>query len=90
VIRRGEAADFAGIRMRMSLIVALAAGALLAVAPDQSAAAMPSAAPAALAAARADARLIEPVVNVCGLNGCVRVQTQRIVKRRLPPPMPHH
>jgi hypothetical protein len=56
--------------------------------PHHRAAAMTPAAALALATASADTRLGEPVVNVCGVNGCVRVQTQRVVKR--PPPPPHH
>jgi hypothetical protein len=39
-----------------------------------------------------DAGLVRRVLNVCGTNGCVKVQTQRVVKRHppAPPPMPHH
>jgi hypothetical protein len=91
VIRRGNAADFARMRMRKIFIAAFAAAAFLAAAmPLHGAAAMPPAAASALAAAGADARLVEPVVNVCGANGCVRVQTQRVVKRHIPPPPPRN
>ena len=79
--------------MRKIVIITLAATASLAAMSHQCAAAMLPGAAFALAtahgAAGAGARLVEPVTNVCGLNGCVRVQTQRIVKRRPPPPMPH-
>ena len=74
--------------MRKSFIITLAATASLAAMSYHCAAAMTLGAASALAVA--DARLAEPAVNVCGANGCVRVQTQRIVKRRLPPPLPRH
>jgi len=74
--------------MRKSFIITLAATASLAAMSHHCAAAMAPGAASALAAA--DASLAEPVVNVCGTNGCVRVQTQRIVKRRLPPPLQRH
>jgi hypothetical protein len=32
-------------------------------------------APSTLGGAKADARLVQPATNVCGTNGCVRVQT---------------
>jgi len=78
--------------MRQILLAALAAAAVLAGggAPDRAAAMVPAhASPPGLAAANAG--LVNRVVNVCGTNGCVRVQTQRIVKRHPPPlPQPHH
>ena len=76
--------------MRKSFIITLAATASLAAMSHHCAGAMTPGAASALAVAGADARLAEPAVNVCGANGCVRVQTQRIVKRRLPPPLPRH
>jgi len=76
--------------MRKIIIITLAATASVAAMSHRCAAATAPGAASALATAGADTRLVEPVTNVCGLNGCVRVQTQRIVKRRLPPPMPHH
>jgi hypothetical protein len=91
MIRRGKAADCTRMRMRKVFIAALAAAAFLAAAmPLHGAAAMLRPSASALAAAGADARLVEPVVNVCGANGCVRVQTQRVVKRQMPPPPPRN
>ena len=76
--------------MHKIFIITLAAAALLAAAaPYKYAAAMPPAAASTFGAAGVGVRLAEPVTNVCGLNGCVRVQTQRVVKRHMPPP-PHH
>jgi hypothetical protein len=78
--------------MRQILLAAFAAAAVLAGgAPlDPAAAMVPAyASPSGLAAANAG--LVVRAVNVCGTNGCVRVQTQRIVKRHPPPlPPPHH
>jgi hypothetical protein len=36
--------------------------------------------------------VIEPVVNVCGTNGCAPVQTKRITRRQKKPGnnLPHH
>ena len=73
--------------MRETLFAALAAAALVAGAmPGDRAQAM-TAAPSALAVAAPGAGLVHRVVNVCGANGCVKVQTQRVVKRH---PLPHH
>jgi hypothetical protein len=90
VIRGGKAADFMRMRMRRISIAALAAAVFAAAMPHNRAAAMTPAGALALGMASADARLVQPVVNVCGTNGCVRVQTQRVVKRHLPPPLPRH
>lgn len=77
--------------MRQILLAALAAAAIVAgEAPRDRAAAMVPAhsLPPDLAA---HTGLVRRAVNVCGTNGCVRVQTQRIVKRHPPPlPQPHH
>jgi hypothetical protein len=76
------------MRMREMFFAALAAAALVAGAmPSERAQAM-TVAPSAPGAAAPGARLIHHAVNVCGSNGCVKVQTQRVVKRH--PPPPHH
>jgi hypothetical protein len=76
------------MRMREMFFAALAAAALVAGAmPSERAQAM-TVAPSAPGAAAPGAGLIHRVVNVCGSNGCVKVQTQRVVKRH--PPPPHH
>ena len=69
--------------MREMFFAALAAAALVAGAmPSERAQAM------TVAPSAPGARLIHRAVNVCGSNGCVKVQTQRVVKRH--PPPPHH
>jgi hypothetical protein len=74
------------MRMREMLFAALAAAALVAGAmPGDRAEAMPAAPARGVAAPGAG--LVHRVVNVCGANGCVKVQTQRVVKRH---PLPHH
>jgi hypothetical protein len=75
--------------MRGILLTALAAATILSSGMlDKRAAAMPLAAPAALGAAIAGTGLVQRATNVCGSNGCVRVQTTRLRKHQLPPP--HH
>ncbi len=73
--------------MRQILFAALAAAAVLArgLLGDRAEAMMPAAG-SALGAATADAGLVHRMVNVCGVNGCVMVRTQRAVKRHPPPP----
>jgi len=78
--------------MRQILLAALAAAAVLAGggALERAAAMVPAhSSPPGLAA---NTGLVQRAVNVCGTNGCVKVQTQRIVKRHPPPPLPqpHH
>jgi hypothetical protein len=75
--------------MREMLFAALAAAVLVASAmPGDRARAMAGVAPA-LQVTAPGAGLFHRVVNVCGSNGCVKVQTQRVVKRH-PPTPPHH
>jgi hypothetical protein len=78
------------MRMREMLFAAVAAAALIAGGLLANRAEAMPAPPSALRAAAADTGLVHRVVNVCGGNGCVKVQTQRVVKRHLPPPPPHH
>ena len=67
-----------GAAMRTIFVTAVAAGLLLCgVAGQQANAAMPMAARPAVRALP-----IETVTNVCGNNGCVRVQTQRLAKHQ--------
>jgi energy-converting hydrogenase Eha subunit C len=64
--------------MRKTLLTAVAAAAILSGGMlGHAAAAMTCAAPAALDVAAAHAAF-QQVTNVCGTNGCVRVQTQRV------------
>jgi len=73
--------------MRKMLFAALAAAVLVAGAmPGDRAQAM-TVAPPARGAPAPGADLVHRVVNVCGANGCVKVQTQRVVKRH---PPSHH
>jgi hypothetical protein len=66
--------------MQKPLMAAFAAATILsAAALATSAAAMPLA-PAPLGAPSADARLLERIVNVCGVGGCSPVWTKRIRK----------
>jgi hypothetical protein len=81
MIRRGNAFNSMRTRMRGILLTALAAATILS-------SGMPLAAPAALGAAIAGTGLVQRATNVCGSNGCVRVQTTRLRKHQLPPP--HH
>jgi hypothetical protein len=75
------------MRMREMLCAALAAAALAAGAmPGDRAQAM-TVAPPARGMTAPGGGLVHRVVNVCGSNGCVKVQTQRVVKRH---PLPHH
>jgi hypothetical protein len=65
--------------MRKVLVTALAAVTILAHGMlGNRAGAMPLATPSALGVATADAALVQQATNVCGSNGCVRVQTQRV------------
>ena len=67
--------------MRKTLLMALAAAALLAGGmPGNRAEAMP---PAAHGAAAGDTAVVRRVTNVCGTNGCVRVETTRLRKHQL-------
>jgi hypothetical protein len=65
--------------MRAILLTALATvGALLSgTAMRQADAAMPFGPPPSTVTAR-----VQTIANVCGSNGCVRVQTQRVVKQQ--------
>jgi hypothetical protein len=56
-------------------VVTMAAILTSAIAARQADAAMPHAARPDTVTARA-----QPITNVCGANGCARVQTQRVVK----------
>ena len=76
--------------MREPLFPALAVVALIAGGMLVNRAEAMIAAPPAPAAEAAKSGLLHRAVNVCGANGCVKVQTQRVVKRHLPPPPPHH
>jgi hypothetical protein len=78
------------MHMRQISLAALAAAAILAAGlPLGRAAAMMPGAPSARGLA-ADLGLLQRAVNVCGSNGCVKVETHRVVKRHPPPPLPHH
>lgn len=69
--------------MQKPLLAAFAAATILSAATfATSAAAMPLA-PASLGIGSADARLLKPVANICGINGCAPVWTKRVQK---PPP----
>jgi hypothetical protein len=65
--------------MRATLLTALATvGALLSgMAVRQADAAMPYSSQPGTAAAQ-----VQTIANVCGTNGCARVQTQRVVKQQ--------
>lgn len=65
--------------MRAILLTVLAtAGILLSViAAREAGAAMPLGSRPGIGMAQA-----QPIANVCGANGCVRVQTQRVVKHQ--------
>ena len=63
--------------MRAISVTAVATIVLLVSAARQADAAMPTATRPAVAALP-----IETVTNVCGNNGCVRVQTQRLTKHQ--------
>jgi hypothetical protein len=65
--------------MRKALMVAIAAAAVVAARGGHAAAITPPA-----AGVPAVTSLVLPVTNVCGTNGCVRVQTAPPRKR--PPP----
>jgi hypothetical protein len=72
--------------MRKTLLVTLAGATFLSAGMlDSRAGAMPLAPPSALGVAAANSSLVQKTTNVCGSNGCVRVQTQRVQHRR-----PHH
>jgi hypothetical protein len=64
--------------MRAILLVALATASILAsaMAARQADAAM------VLSGRAGSAAQVQPVTNVCGANGCARVQTQRVVKHQ--------
>jgi hypothetical protein len=69
--------------MSKTLLAALAAVTLLSAGTVCTrAAAMTLAAPPALHAANAHETFVERVTNVCGMNGCVAVQTKRIIRPR--------
>jgi hypothetical protein len=71
--------------MRKTLLTAVAAPTLLfAGILGNQVGAMPVVMPSALGAASPDAALVRRITNVCGTNGCVRVQTQRVVHHRVP------
>lgn len=73
--------------MRGFLLPALAAAVVLAgTLLGHRAEAAPLAAPSALGIGVANTTLIERAANVCGSNGCVRVQTARLRKHQIP----HH
>jgi len=67
--------------MHRACVIALAMLVLSATLTGHAAAAMPVAVQT-LDRAAADAAPVRKVVNVCGLNGCARVQTARIVHHR--------
>ncbi len=67
--------------MRKALIVVVAAAAVVAGRGGQAAAMTP---PAASVGPRAATSFVLPVTNVCGTNGCVKVQTAP-PRKRLPP-----
>jgi hypothetical protein len=68
-----------GAVMRAILFTVLATAGILsnAMAARDASAAMPLGARPNIAAAQT-----QPVANVCGANGCARVQTQRVVKHQ--------
>jgi hypothetical protein len=63
--------------MRIILLTAVATASILAsvMAAQQADAAMPLGAWPGIAH-------VQPVTSVCGINGCARVQTQRVVKHQ--------
>jgi hypothetical protein len=65
--------------MRTILLTVLATAGILssAMAAHEASAAMPRGARPETGTAQA-----QPVANVCGVNGCVRVQTQRVIKHQ--------
>jgi hypothetical protein len=70
--------------MRGTLFTALAVAFVLSTGVSgHRAEAAPFGPPSALGAA-ASAAVVQQVANVCGSSGCVRVQTQRIVRRQKP------
>ena len=69
--------------MQKTFLIALAVAMTAASAMEASPAwAAGLAAPQALSGAPAETALARKVVNVCGLNGCARVQTSRVVHYR--------
>ena len=67
--------------MRKTLVMILAGAALLSAGMLESrAGAMPR---AVLGATAANATVVQQATNVCGSNGCVRVQTQRVRHHRV-------
>jgi hypothetical protein len=70
-------------RMRATLFGALAIAAVLSGGVfDGRAEAMTRAAPSTLRAVAARTALVQRVATVCGTNGCVKVQTHRIVHHK--------
>ena len=72
-----------GAAMRATLLTALATvGALLSgMAVRQADAAMPFSSQPSTVAAQVQT-IVQTIANVCGTNGCARVQTQRVVKQQ--------
>ena len=69
--------------MHKTFLIALAAAVIGSAALDfRPAGATPFATPLALGGALAETALVRRAVNVCGLNGCARVQTGRVVHYR--------
>lgn len=67
--------------MHKALMVAIVVAAVVSARGGQAAAMTP---PTPSTGAQAAASLVVPVTNVCGTNGCVRVQTAPPRKRRPP------
>jgi hypothetical protein len=71
--------------MRGTLLTALAVAFVLSTGVSiHRAEAAPLGSPSALRTAAASATLVQQAANVCGSNGCVRVQTQRVIRRQKP------
>lgn len=71
--------------MVRNVLAAIAAAALLSVAlAAYQAAAMPPGGAAAIEDAASEGSLIQNVANVCGMNGCVVVQTKRVQHHQFP------
>ena len=68
--------------MHKTFLIALAAAVGSAALAFQPAGATAFATPHALGSALAETALVRKAVNVCGLNGCARVQTGRVVHYR--------
>ena len=70
--------------MRRTLLVAIAAAAILSGGSLERADAMKFATPSALGFAGPDTAFVQRVTVVCGNNGCSPVQTKRVQRRKLP------